>query len=92
MSGQSSREPDVLVDEQQSEVAVALDVALDAATHAEILDGPAGYTRIQTSGELEFKRKELGLKPAVWYGALTGGVVGRVVEFSRDTLRIAGDV
>jgi len=60
-------------------------------SHVQILDGPAGYTRIQTSGELEFKRKELGLKPAVWYGALTGGVVGRVVEYSRDTLRIAGD-
>ena len=57
----------------------------------EILDGPPGYTRIRTSGSLEFKRKELGLKPAVWYGALTGGVVGHVVEFSRDTLRIAGD-
>jgi hypothetical protein len=57
----------------------------------EILDGPPGYTRIQTTGALEFRRRELGLKPAVWYGALTGGVVGRVVEFSRDTLRIAGD-
>ena len=57
----------------------------------EILDGPPGYTRIRTSGVLEFKRKQLGLTTAIWYGALTGGVVGRVAEFSRDTLRIEAD-
>jgi hypothetical protein len=28
----------------------------------------------------------------VWYGALTGGLVGHVAEFSRDNLRITGDV
>ena len=55
----------------------------------EVLEGPPGYTRIRTSGDLEFNRKELGLTPAIWYGALTGGMVGRVAEFSRDTLRIA---
>jgi len=49
------------------------------------------YQLIESNEPLEFARKELGLKPAVWYGALTGGVVGHVVEFSRDTLRIAGD-
>ncbi|WP_370283657.1 hypothetical protein [Ramlibacter sp. WS9] len=54
----------------------------------EIIDGPPGYTRIRSAGVIELKRKDLGVKPAVWYGALTGGVVGRVVEYSRDTLRI----
>ena len=53
--------------------------------------GPRGYTRISAEGELRFNRKALGFKPAVWYGALTGGLVGRVAEFSRDTLRITGD-
>lgn len=53
--------------------------------------GPRGYTRIFAAGELTFNRKALGFKPAVWYGSLTGGLVGRVVEFSRDTLRITGD-
>lgn len=50
--------------------------------------GPAGYTRISSEGQLHFNRKVLGFKPAVWYGALTGGLVGRIVEFSRDDLRI----
>jgi hypothetical protein len=54
--------------------------------------GPAqGYFRISSPGEITFKRKSLGFKPAVWYGALTGGLVGRVAEFSRDTLRIVGE-
>lgn len=53
--------------------------------------GPRGYTRISTEGELRFHRKALGFKPAVWYGALTGGLVGQIAEFSRDELRIVGD-
>jgi len=60
-------------------------------TGVEVSDGPTGYTCIRTRGELTFNRKALGFKPAVWYGALTGGLVGRVVEFSRDTLRIGED-
>ena len=53
--------------------------------------GPAkGYMRIASKTPIEFKRKQLGFKPAVWYGALTGGLVGRITEFSRDTLRVEG--
>lgn len=55
-----------------------------------VTDGPAGYIRISSDGELRFNRKALGFKPAVWYGALTGGLVGRIAEFSRDELRIVG--
>lgn len=50
--------------------------------------GPAGYLRITSAADLTFSRKALGFKPAVWYGALTGGLVGRVTEFGRDTMRI----
>ncbi|MFW5329716.1 hypothetical protein [Hydrogenophaga sp. ZJX-1] len=53
--------------------------------------GPRGYTRISAEGELRFNRKALGFKPAVWYGALTGGLVGRIAEFSRDELHIVGE-
>jgi hypothetical protein len=53
------------------------------------VSGPRqGYLRIASSGPIEFSRKQLGFKPAIWYGALTGGLVGRVAEFSRDTLRV----
>jgi hypothetical protein len=49
-----------------------------------------GYLRIASETPIEFNRKQLGFKPAVWYGAPTGGMVGRITEFSRDTLRIEG--
>jgi hypothetical protein len=48
-----------------------------------------GYFTIESDGELRFARKELDFRPAVWYGAFTGGIEGRIVEFGRDVVRIA---
>ena len=51
------------------------------------VDGPRlGYFRVASEGTLEFQRKPLGLKPAVWHGALTGGLVGRITHFDNDRL------
>lgn len=47
-----------------------------------------GYVRIDGNPGLTFRRKELGFKPAVWYGALTGGLSGRIVQFDTDALVI----
>lgn len=47
-----------------------------------------GYWRIEADTEIQFSRKELGFKPAVWNGALTGGLIGNVVQFDKDLLRI----
>jgi hypothetical protein len=46
------------------------------------------YQLIESSEPLEFERKELGLKPAVWYGLFTGGLKGRIEVFDRDRVRI----
>ena len=62
-----------------------------AQTGVQVSAGPAGYRCISSKGVLHFNRKALGFKPAVWYGALTGGLVGRIAEFSRDDLRIEED-
>jgi len=43
---------------------------------------------IQGAGPLEFRRKTLGLKPAVWYGLFTGGVNGTITVLDRDRVRI----
>jgi hypothetical protein len=48
----------------------------------------AGYTLIESSEPLVFTRKELGLKPAVWYGLFTGGLQGRIEQFDRNLVRI----
>lgn len=43
---------------------------------------------IQSDGPIEFRRKVLGLKPAVWYGLFTGGVTGTITIMDRDLVRI----
>ena len=48
-----------------------------------------GYDLIEADRPIEFQRKALGLKPAVWYGLFTGGLRGRIEEFGRDRVRIA---
>lgn len=48
-----------------------------------------GYVRIEGAPGLTFQRKALGFKPAVWYGALTGGLAGNIERFDMDALVIA---
>jgi catechol 2,3-dioxygenase-like lactoylglutathione lyase family enzyme len=47
-----------------------------------------GYYLIESEAVLEFNRRELGLKPAVWYGMFTGGLCGRIDTFDKDRVRI----
>ena len=49
---------------------------------------PGGYVRIESPTEIVFTRRELSFKPAIWYGCLTGGLRGQIVQFDRDTLRV----
>lgn len=55
--------------------------------HAEVKNGEY-YFRIDARDELVFERKAMKMKPAVWYGAFTGGLDGEIVEFGRDTVRV----
>lgn len=48
-----------------------------------------GYVRIDGNPTISFRRKALGFKPAVWYGALTGGLAGRIEQFDMDALVIS---
>lgn len=61
-----------------------------ARTHAgyRIEAAGQGYLRIDGSPDVQFNRKALGFKPAVWYGAMTGGLAGRIKQFDMDTLLI----
>jgi hypothetical protein len=49
------------------------------------------YWRIENDAAIELSRTHLGLKPAIWYGCLTGGVIGRITRFDRDVVRIEPD-
>ncbi len=50
-----------------------------------------GYWRIEADRELRFNRKTMGLKPALWYSALSGGFKGHILEYGRDELRIGSE-
>ena len=46
------------------------------------------YYLIEGKTALEFRRRELGLKPAVWYGLFTGGLRGRIDAYDKDRVRV----
>jgi hypothetical protein len=49
-----------------------------------------GYYRIESDSEIVFNRKEMKMKPAVWYGIFTGGLNGEIAQFGRDEVRVIG--
>lgn len=51
-----------------------------------------GYWRIESDDQIHFERRALGLGPALWNSALTGGFCGRILEYGRDTMRIENEV
>ena len=48
----------------------------------------AGYALIEAAETIVVDRAKSGLGDAVWFGALTGGYEGRIVEFSAERLVI----
>jgi len=55
------------------------------------ISGPVrGYWTISASVELVFSRKDMKMKPAVWYGMFTGGLNGEILEWGRDEVRVIG--
>ena len=46
------------------------------------------YHIIRSNAPIEFRRKALGLKPAVWWGLFTGGIHGRIESYDRDQVRL----
>jgi hypothetical protein len=49
-----------------------------------------GYHRIESPNEIVLNRREMKMKPAVWYGLFTGGLNGEIAEFGRDEARVIG--
>lgn len=49
-----------------------------------------GYFKIESQGEMTFNRKEMAMKPALWYGMFTGGLDGEIKSFGREEVTIVG--
>lgn len=58
-------------------------------THCVVEPFGPHYIRIRSDGELVLRRREMKMKPAVWYGLFTGGLQGRISEFGRDEVRVS---
>ena len=58
--------------------------------NCQVEDTGKGYVRIRAKGPMTFKRRELGFGPAVWYGAFTGGLDGKILDFGRDEVVLTG--
>lgn len=69
------------------EFASLVTVARDRS-ECEVQELGNGHVLIESAGPVEFGRRELGLKPAVWYGLFTGGLRGDIEVFDRDRVRI----
>jgi hypothetical protein len=64
-------------------------VAAAQADAACRVTGPdRGYWTIRAVNELRLHRKAMKLKPAIWYGAFTGGIDGVIAEFGQDVVRV----
>lgn len=50
-----------------------------------------GYWKIEAPRELRFVRKELGLGPALWNSALSGGFRGRIVTYDRNEMTLVSE-
>lgn len=55
-----------------------------------VTDSSEDYFLIEADAEIVFNRKDMKMKPAVWYGVFTGGLDGQIAEFGRDTVRVIG--
>jgi hypothetical protein len=65
--------------------------AAERVTSCTVRPARNGYWRVQAESEMCFSRKELGLTPAIWNSALSGGFCGRIVEYGRDIMRIVSE-
>lgn len=49
-----------------------------ADTNCAVTLTDAGYHRIIAPMEIVLSRQEMKMKPAVWYGVFTGGMIGEI--------------
>ncbi len=57
-------------------------------TDCSITDLDSGYKVIEGAAPLKFSRREIGVRPAIWYSLFSGGVDGRIVDFGWDEVTI----
>jgi hypothetical protein len=69
---------------------VPLLAAAEGRDDLEIVPATQGYWQIRSPGTLELHRKLLGLRTALWFSMLGGGVEGKVTQYTHDCVVIEG--
>ncbi len=54
----------------------------------EVRELGAAYTLIEGEAPLRFSRREVGVRPAIWYSMFSGGLDGRLVDFGWNEVTI----
>jgi hypothetical protein len=47
-----------------------------------------GYRFVEFETELEIRRADTRMNEAVWFGCLTGGLIGKIASFDSDRLKL----
>lgn len=58
--------------------------AVDGIRISELAD----YIVAEADGDIVLARTATGVAQAVWFGALTGGVTGTIVQYTEDSLHL----
>ena len=70
---------------------VPLVAAVRAARGSTVRAPEKGYWIVEADQVLRFSRKTMKLGPAIWNSALSGGFVGRIVDYGRDEIVIESE-
>lgn len=70
---------------------VPLVVAARAVEDSTVRAPENGYWIVEADRVLRFSRKAMKLGPAIWNSALSGGFVGRIVNYGRDEIVIESE-
>jgi hypothetical protein len=63
-------------------------VAAQGDARCRVAPAQRGYWKIESDIALSFERRAMQLKPAIWYGAFTGGLDGAITDFGKDQVHV----
>ena len=70
---------------------VPLVAAAQAVRGSTVRAPEKGYWVVEADRVLRLSRKTMKLGPAIWNSALSGGFVGRIVDYGRDEIVIESE-
>lgn len=65
--------------------------AAETVEGCKVIAPVGGYWALEAPRALRFSRRTLNLGPAIWNSALSGGFIGRIVEYGRDEMLIESE-